>query len=190
MILIIDNKGQYVHRIKTTLRDIDVQAEIVPNIIKTEEILKRSPDGIILSGGPNSAWDKKENGNCEKILDLNFPVLGICLGHQIIAEHFGGKVKTSGTAEYGNTEIFVDKEDEIFKGMKIQFNAWASHRDEIYEIPQNFEILAHSEICRYESIKCINKPIYGVQFHPEVMHTEDGYKIFENFVNVCKNRKI
>ncbi len=186
MILIIDNKGQYVHRIKTTLRDIDVRAEIVPNTIDIDEILKKSPDGIILSGGPNSAWEEKEIGNCGKILDMNFPILGICLGHQIIACHFGGKVKTSGTAEYGNTEIFVDRENEIFRNMKRQFKAWASHRDEVCEIPQNFEILAHSEICKCEAMKHKTSPVYSVQFHPEVVHTEDGYKIFENFVNVCK----
>ncbi|OQX21872.1 MAG: GMP synthase, partial [Candidatus Altiarchaeales archaeon A3] len=84
MILIIDNLGQYVHRIKTTLRDIDVRAEIVANTINVDEILKKSPDGIILSGGSNSAWEEKEIGNCRKILDTNFPILGICLGHQII----------------------------------------------------------------------------------------------------------
>ncbi len=184
MILIIDNKGQYVHRIKTTLRDIDVLAEIVANTIDIDEILKKSPDGIILSGGPSSAWE--EIGNCEKILDLNFPVLGICLGHQIIAYHFGGKVKTLGTAEYGNTKIFVDEEDEIFKSMDRQFDAWASHMDEVCEIPQNFEILAHSEICKCEAMKHKIRPIYSVQFHPEVVHTEDGHKIFENFANVCK----
>ncbi len=186
MILIIDNKGQYVHRIKTTLRDINVRAEIVANTIDIDEILKKSPDGIILSGGPNSAWEEKEIGNCGKILDLNFPVLGICLGHQIIAHHFGGKVKTSETAEYGNTEIFVDEEDEIFKGIDRQFIAWTSHKDEVCEIPQNFEILSHSEICKCEAMKHKTRPIYSVQFHPEVVHTEKGYKIFENFVKVCK----
>lgn len=186
MILIIDNKGQYVHRIKTTLRDIGVRAEIVPNTIEIDEILKKAPEGIILGGGPNSAWEKKEIGNCEKILDTDFPILGICLGHQIIAHHFGGKVRTSGNAEYGNTKIFVDEEDEIFMNMKKQFNAWASHRDEVYEVPKDFEILAHSEICKCEAMKHKTKPIYSVQFHPEVVHTEDGYKIFENFVKTCK----
>lgn len=188
MILIIDNKGQYVHRIKTTLRDINVKTEIVQNTINADEILKRSIYGIILSGGPNSAWDEKEIGNCRKILDLGIPTLGICLGHQIIALHFGGKVRTSGSAEYGNTEIFVDKEDKIFKGMKRKFVAWASHKDEVYEIPQNFEILAHSEMCKYEAMKHKSMYIYGVQFHPEVIHTEEGYKIFENFVKVCKEK--
>ncbi len=188
MILIIDNKGQYVHRIKTTLRDINVDSEIVENTIEIDEILKKEPEGIILSGGPGFAKNEDDIKNCRKILELEIPILGICLGHQIIAYHFGGDVKTSEHPEYGNTEIFVDDEDEIFKNMKKKFNAWASHRDEVVKIPENFVVLAHSNVCKYEAIKHKNKKIYGVQFHPEVVHTEEGYKIFENFVNLCKNQ--
>lgn len=192
MILIIDNKGQYVHRIKRTLGEINVEAEIVPNTTEIEKIKEKHPEGIILSGGPYSAWEKEKLGNCDKIIELcmesDTPILGICLGHQIIASHFNGKIEKGKISEYSKVEIKIIEEDDIFKRLGKEITVWESHNDEVVEIPENFIWLAYSEICKYEAIKHKERKIYGVQFHPEVAHTPKGAEILKNFVDLCKTK--
>ncbi|MFQ6051885.1 MAG: GMP synthase subunit A [Candidatus Hydrothermarchaeota archaeon] len=182
-ILILDNYGQYTHRIYRTLRYLNVEAKIVPNTISVEEIAEFDPVGVILSGGP----DLDRVGNCESIVkELNIPILGICLGHQLIAKTYGGKVARGMKGEYAETEIIIDKPVGILEGLGKKIVAWASHMDEIEETPKDFEIIAHSEVCKNEAMMHKKKDIFGVQFHPEVAHTPKGPEIFKNFLKICR----
>ncbi|MBN2517520.1 MAG: GMP synthase subunit A [Candidatus Altiarchaeota archaeon] len=185
-IVIINNGGQYVHRIWRSLRELEVGSEIVPNTASVDEVMSKNPKGIILSGGPWSVY-KDNLGNIEDFIRIDLPILGICLGHQVIAQYFGGKVESGLRGEYGFGEIMVDEEDEILKGMPKKFQAWISHRDEVTILPKGFRALAHSGICNYEAMRHEKKPIFGVQFHPEVFHTQNGKLILKNFVDTAKN---
>ncbi|WP_457753015.1 GMP synthase subunit A [Thermococcus sp.] len=185
MIIIMDNHGQYVHRIWRTLRYLDVEAKIIPNTTPLEDIKAMKSKGIIFSGGPSL----ERIGNCEAILenyeDFNVPILGICLGHQLIAKYFGGKVGRGKKAEYSLVEVEILEENDIFKGLPRRLNVWESHMDEVKELPRDFELLARSEFCEVEAMKHKKLPIYGVQFHPEVAHTEKGSEIYRNFAELC-----
>uniref|UniRef100_UPI0025C74171 GMP synthase [glutamine-hydrolyzing] subunit A n=1 Tax=Methanocaldococcus jannaschii (strain ATCC 43067 / DSM 2661 / JAL-1 / JCM 10045 / NBRC 100440) TaxID=243232 RepID=UPI0025C74171 len=183
MIVILDNGGQYVHRIHRSLKYIGVSSKIVPNTTPLEEIeSNKEVKGIILSGGP----DIEKAKNCIDIaLNAKLPILGICLGHQLIALAYGGEVGRAEAEEYALTKVYVDKENVLFKNVPREFNAWASHKDEVKKVPEGFEILAHSDICQVEAMLHKTKPIYGVQFHPEVAHTEYGNEILKNFCKVC-----
>ncbi len=187
MILIMDNGGQYVHRIWRTLRYLGVEARIVPNTTPLEEIKAMGPKGIIFSGGP----DIERTGNCggailEHYDEFNVPILGICLGHQLIAKHFGGRVGRGEKAEYSLVEVEVIDEDDLFAGLPGKLRVWESHMDEVKELPPGFKLLARSETCPVEAMKHEELPIYGgVQFHPEVSHTEHGSEIYRNFAALC-----
>ena len=183
LIIIINNRGQYVHRIHRSLRYLKVPSKIVPNTITIEEIENDDTiKGIILSGGPSI----DNIGNCKDIaLKSKLPILGICLGHQIICSAYGGEVGRAESEEYALTKIHIKEENDLFKGIPKEFVAWASHRDEVKKLPENFNILAYSDICNIESVKHKTKKIYGVQFHPEVSHTEYGSDILKNFCKVC-----
>ncbi|WP_423792766.1 GMP synthase subunit A [Methanocaldococcus indicus] len=180
MIAIINNGGQYVHRIFRSLKYLGVKSKILPNTVTLEEL--KDYKGIILSGGPDI---EKAKGCIDIALNAEVPILGICLGHQLIALAYGGEVGKANKEEYALTKIYVDNEDDLFKNIPKEFNAWASHKDEVKTLPKNFEILAHSDICKIEAMKHKEKEIYGVQFHPEVAHTEYGSDILKNFCIVC-----
>ncbi|MBI5051611.1 GMP synthase subunit A [Candidatus Micrarchaeota archaeon] len=191
MILIIDNGSQYTHLIKRNCRDLGFEAQIVDNKSPYLEFEKRITkiQKIIISGGPSSVY-KGENGLSElvvKMIDaekIDYPILGICFGHQLIAHILGGKVEKGKSAEYGIAKITVDEPDVLFNGVPKEFNVWVSHFDEVKEIPSDFIPLAHSSTCRYEGMKHKSRDIYGLQFHPEVWHTEHGEKILENFLRL------
>ena len=115
---------------------------------------------------------------------LNAPLLGICFGHQLIAHALGGKVEKGKSAEYGIAKITIDDADGIFAGVPREINAWVSHFDEVKKIPEGFVSLAHSQTCAHEAMRHKTKKIFGVQFHPEVWHTEHGEEILRNFLGV------
>jgi len=198
-ILIVDNGGQYVHRIWRSLREIGTESEIVKparvheklsSVIGPQSPENRRPKtqdriiGLILSGGPTSVYED-DLGLSKELLDLTIPTLGICWGHQFIAHAMGGKVKYGEMGEYGHSIVRVDDEDTLLKGMPKAFQAWVSHRDEVVELPPGFVPLAHSETCKIEAMRHKKRPIFGVQFHPEVFHTQGGKIILKNFVEVC-----
>ncbi|MDI6842012.1 MAG: GMP synthase subunit A [Methanothermobacter wolfeii] len=186
MILIINNHGQYNHRIHRTLRYLGIPSELVPNTTPLDEIISRDPVGLILGGGPSL----ERSGNCvEYIQELEIPILGICLGHQLIAKAYGGEVATAEAESYARIEIEILDEDDIFRGLGPRMNVWASHRDEVRRLPREFDVLARSSICDVEAMKHHEKPVYGIQFHPEVHHTENGHMVFENFHEVCSSLK-
>ncbi len=183
-IVIINNFGQYNHRISRTLKYLDIENKLIPNNTSLEEVQAMDPKGIILGGGPSI-----ENiGNCKEfILNMDVPILGICLGHQSIADVFGGETKSAEIESYAQIELNILKEEGIFEGIGNSLKVWASHKDEVVTLPDNFEILANSDKCNIEAMKHVDKPIYGIQFHPEVQHTPRGGEIFENFNKICEN---
>jgi GMP synthase (glutamine-hydrolysing) len=190
MILIIDNGSQYTHLIKRNCRELGYEAEMLYAKAEHsvfEELMKTGVAKIIISGGPKSVYKEPPNlGSriCEEYLngEIKLPLLGICYGHQMIAHVFGGKVESGASAEYGPGEIEIDDEDLLFKGLPSKIKAWVSHFDQVTELPRNFKALAHSEICSVEAMRHNEKPIFGLQFHPEVWHTEHGEEILRNFL--------
>lgn len=182
-ILVVNNLGQYNHRIYRSLHYLKIPSEIIPNSTSLEEIREKNPLGLILGGGPSI---EKSGNSVSYVEELDYPILGICLGHQIIAKAFGGKIGAAGIESYAQIKINILDENDILKGFGKSADVWASHKDEVTKPPENFKVLATSSICGVEAMKHENKPIYGIQFHPEVHHTENGGKIFENFYETCK----
>ncbi|MDD5022554.1 MAG: GMP synthase subunit A [Candidatus ainarchaeum sp.] len=187
VVYIIDLGSQYTHVIWRTVRDLGYSPEIKRRDVNFKEL--KNAAAFILSGGPGNAY-KDDLGIAKEIVEkaknneLNLPILGVCLGHQFIAHEFGGIVQKGKSAEYGITKITIDQENDLFKGVAKEFNVWVSHFDEVKKIPEEFIPLAHSEVCAYEAIKHKKKKIYGVQFHPEVWHTEYGENIISNFLSL------
>jgi GMP synthase (glutamine-hydrolysing) len=183
-IIIADNGGQYVHRIWRSLRELGTTSKIIPPKDTVSGLESGVYGGIILSGGPTSVYED-DLGLSKKLFDFRLPILGICWGHQFIAQSLGGEVKYGDRGEYGYSEVVVEDEDEVLKGMPKRFQAWVSHRDEVVKLPPDFKALAHSDVCKIEAMRHIGEPIFGVQFHPEVFHTQNGKLILKNFVGVC-----
>jgi len=182
---VIDNGGQWTHREWRVLKYLDVDTEIIPNTIPLADI---SADGLVLSGGAASVDVEYEKlGRLGEYFDKSsVPILAICVAHQFMGQHFGGKVGKAVTGEFGKTEVLVDDHDEILAGLPSKFNVWESHNDEVKELPSDLVRLAHSESCGVEAMRHRSKPFFGVQFHPEVEHTEHGEQVFRNFLSVCK----
>jgi len=187
-IYVIDNGGQWTHREWRTLRDLDVETKIFPNTAPYENVIKDGVDGIVLSGGAPRVGVESNLGNCADYLNkADFPILGICAGHQFMARHFGGEAKPSKIPEFGKIEFtLLAKNNELFKGVPEKSTVWESHNDEVAVLPKDFEILGESENCKAQAMKHKDKPFYGLQFHPEVEHTEYGEQIFKNFVKICE----
>jgi len=187
-IYVVDNGGQWTHREWRALRDLDVDTEIVPNTTLFREISAKRVDGLVLSGGAPRIGLQKELGNCREYLEkADFPILGICAGHQFIAQFFGGKIKPSKIPEFGKNELTLVKEDNaLFKGVPKKSIVWESHNDEVGKLPKDFEVLGKSKNCKIQAMHHMKKPFYGLQFHPEVEHTECGELIFKNFIGICE----
>jgi GMP synthase (glutamine-hydrolysing) len=182
-ILVINNRGQYNHRIYRTLHYLNIPAEMIPNSTSIDEIIQKEPAGLIVGGGPSI---ERSGNSMDYVRKLDYPLLGICLGHQIIAEAYGGEIGSAGAESYAKIMISIQDEDDIFQGLGNAMEVWASHKDEVKKLPTGFKLLASSPICEIEAMKHQKNPVYGIQFHPEVYHTENGPKVFENFYEVCK----
>ena len=183
-LIVINNYGQTCHLIHRAVRDLGEDVELVKNTSPIEEILAKEPDGLILSGGPTL----ERAGNCSLyVKELDLPILGICLGHQVMAQAYGGTVGKGAYGGYAAVEIEVIEENDILKGIGPRTKVWASHADEVCSLPPDFIRLARSNICEIEAIKHKTKPLYGVQWHPEVSHTERGNDLLKNFFEVCLN---
>ncbi|MDH5779363.1 MAG: glutamine-hydrolyzing GMP synthase, partial [Candidatus Bathyarchaeota archaeon] len=190
-ILVLDFGGQYCHLIGRRVREHSVYSEIVPcDITPTQiEALKEkfSVKGMILSGGPSSIYAKDAPKCNLEIFNLDIPVLGLCYGHQLIAFLFGARVEPAKKREYGISYAVVDSPEDVLKDLEGNQKVWMSHGDTVYELPQRFKILAHTENCPIAAFKHREKPIYGLQWHPEVIHTENGMQMLRNFVfEVCR----
>jgi GMP synthase (glutamine-hydrolysing) len=178
-IAVIDNGGQFTHLEQRALRDLGVAVTLVDNDVAPESV---EADGIVLSGGP----DIDAVGQAPAYLTLSVPVLGICLGMQIMAAAHGGAV---GPGEYGGyadvTVNITDPDDPIVGPLAPETNVWASHADEVTEVPAGFHVTATSAVCPIEAMSDPERMQYGVQWHPEVAHTDEGEAVFEHFIQVC-----
>ncbi|MFW6375963.1 MAG: GMP synthase subunit A [Thermoplasmatota archaeon] len=182
---VVDNGGQWTHREWRVLKYLDIETDIIANDTPLEDI---EADGLVLSGGaPRIADENLKLGKTDEYLEkLDIPILGICVGAQYIARYYGGKTGSADNPEYGKSEILVKNKDDLFKDMPEEFVVWESHNDEIKELSDELELLATSEHCPVQAFKHNSRKIYGLQFHPEVDHTEYGEEIFKNFIKVCE----
>jgi len=190
-ILVLDFGGQYCHLIGRRIREHGVYSEIVAHDIKPEEIRllkeKFNVKGLIFSGGPASVYEPNAPKPNPHILDAELPILGLCYGHQLIAQMVGGKVEPAKEREYGIAYVTINKPVGVLKGLNAKEKVWMSHGDTVFSIPADYEVLAHTENCPVAAFRHKNKPIYGLQWHPEVVHTEKGTKMLQNFIfEVCK----
>jgi len=184
-IVVLDFGSQYSHLICRRIREFSVYAELVPYDISYEELQKINPTGIIFSGGPSSVYSSDAPIPENKIFDMNLPLLGICYGHQLIVNKYGGKVKRA-NKEYGSSLLTIDSDKDLLNGVGESVRAWMSHGDEAEQIPEGFKVIGHTESAKAAAIASEEKSIYGIQFHPEVVHTEQGTEILKNFVlKVC-----
>ncbi len=186
LVIVLDFGGQYNQLIARRVRECNVYAEVHPNTLSIEKIKEMNPKGIIFTGGPNSAY-KEESPSCSKeIFELGIPILGICYGAQVMAHLLGGEVATAPTSEYGRTEVEVDKNSVLFSDVKDKTICWMSHTDYIAKPPAGFVVSAFTPVCPVAAMECPEKKLYATQFHPEVMHTEEGMKMLRAFViDVC-----
>ncbi len=192
-VVIIDFGSQFTQLIARRIRELGVFSEIVSHKkIRTSDI-NHSVRGIILSGGPLNVYQINKYSFDKKILELNIPILGICFGHQILSKLNGGRVRQSKHREFGLANIFKKRDSLLtknFYGIKKTKEVWMSHADQVSKLPKNFQVIASSTNSKYAIVENKLKKYYGVQFHPEVTHTENGKKLISNFVFlICKIKK-
>lgn len=185
-VLVLDFGGQYNQLIARRVREQSVYCDLKPCDMTIEEIKQYAPKGIIFTGGPNSVYDEKSPHIDPEIFRLGIPVLGICYGAQLMAYTLGGKVESATTREYGKSDIeYFDS--EIFEGVDKNNVCWMSHTDYVSVAPDGFKVVGKTATCPVAAMEDANRGFYGVQFHPEVMHTKQGTTILRNFLyNVCK----
>jgi len=184
-IVVLDFGSQYSHLICRRIREFAVYCELVSFDISADELKKHNPKGIIFSGGPSSVYDPNAPIPETEVFNMNIPILGICYGHQLIVNNFGGKIKRV-NKEYGSSLLSIDNDQDLLSGIGESIRAWMSHGDEAEEVPSGFEIIGHTQNAKAAAIAAKDKAVYGIQFHPEVMHTEQGNEILKNFVlKIC-----
>ena len=184
--LILNFGGQYNQLIARRVRECGVYCEVISRKTPIEEIKKRKPTGIIFTGGPNSVYAENAPRIDKEIFELGIPVLGICYGCQLMAFTLGGTVSTAEMREYGKTETNYDVQSKLFNELPEKGISWMSHTDYISKLPDGFEASAYSDSCPAAAIENEDKKLYGIQFHPEVNHTENGVAMLRNFLyNVC-----
>ncbi|MGF1768563.1 glutamine-hydrolyzing GMP synthase [Enterovibrio makurazakiensis] len=185
-ILILDFGSQYTQLVARRVREIGVYCELWSWDVDEADIREFNPDGIILSGGPESVTEENSPRAPQYVFDSGVPVFGVCYGMQTMAEQLGGKVAGSDEREFGYAAVQVTGDSALFAGLETTQDVWMSHGDKVVEIPSDFVKIAQTDTCPYAAMANEEKKYYGVQFHPEVTHTKNGLKMLENFVlNVC-----
>ena len=189
-ILVLDFGSQYTQLIARRIRESNVYSEILPWDIKEEKIRSLNPKGIILSGGPESVTNSYTPRIPQIVFDLEIPILGICYGMQTLAEQMGGQVISADHKEFGHSELQITKDCILFHGLEKSLNVWMSHGDQVQDLPDDFELVASTTTAPIAVMQHESKPIYALQFHPEVTHTEDGQNVLNNYLfKVCKTQK-
>ncbi len=186
-ILILDFGGQYKQLIARRIRECSVYCEILPHTTPLQELIERHPKGIVLTGGPDSVNEPDAPTYTADLFRLGVPILGICYGAQWMAKTLGGAVEKASVSEYGHANLWIDAADSaLLHGVPAQTSCWMSHTDRITEIPDGFCITAHTEHCPVAAMEDAKRQLYGVQFHPEVVHTPDGATMLHHFVReIC-----
>src|ERR1700759_872940 len=185
-IVVLDYGGQYSQLIARRVRDCGVFSELLPHTVALEEIAKRKPRGIILSGGPASVYADGAPRLQGELLELGVPVMGICYGMQLLVHELGGRVEEADVGEFGRSDLNVAEPGVLLRGMPREQTCWMSHRDTVYEPPQGFTALASSSSSPVAAVEDTTRGIYGIQFHPEVVHTPYGQQILTTFLeDIC-----
>src|SRR5881296_2523019 len=185
-ILILDFGSQYTQVIARRIRECQVYSEIVRFDMPPAEIAALKPNGIILSGGPASVYDKGAPQIDAGIFSLGIPILGICYGLMLMAHHLGGEVVFTGRREYGAGMLHIKNGSELFDGLGSQLDVWNSHGDEVTDLPKGFRVVGTTEGCDFAAVEDPKRKLYGLQFHPEVAHTPRGKELLQNFVyHIC-----
>ena len=187
LILILDFYGQFNQLIARRVRECNVYSEIVPYNISIEKIKEKNPKGIIFTGGPDNVYAENAPMCDKEIFNLGIPILGICYGMQLMTHILGGNVQRADKREYGVTEVEINNNSEIFKGFGNTNNFLMSHTDFVERLPEGFENIGKTSHCPNAAMQNVEKNFYGIQFHPEVNHSENGTEVIRNFVyNICK----
>ncbi len=187
-ILIIDFGSQYTQLIARRVRESNVYSEIHPCTASLDKLTSFRPDGIILSGGPASVYDDGAPHISAELFDAGIPVLGICYGMQLTCHVLDGTVEPYNRREYGKADLIVDDADDLFAGLPCGagIQVWMSHGDRVARLPDGFETIGHSSNCTHAAVRNRERRLYGVQFHPEVVHTPRGRRILDNFIfKIC-----
>lgn len=185
-IIVLDFGGQYNQLIARRVRECNVYCEVQPYSMPIEELKAMNPKGIIFTGGPNSVYGDDAPRCSKEIFELGIPILGICYGAQLMAYLLNGKVSTAPVSEYGKTEVALDTTSLLFQNISPSTVCWMSHTDYIEATPKGFKITGHTPVCPVGSMELAEKKYYAVQFHPEVLHTQEGSKMLSNFVfKIC-----
>lgn len=180
-IVVLDFGSQYSHLICRRVREANVYCELLRHDTPARLLREIRPKGIIISGGPASIYVEGSPRPDYGIFDLGIPILGICYGHQLIVDRFGGRIRKSNVREYGSSNLVIDDNKDLFSNIKGNIRCWMSHSDTAESIPKDFEVLAHTDSSSSAAIVNRNKKLFGIQFHPEVLHTESGTEILRNF---------
>lgn len=187
MILVLDFGGQYNQLIARRVRECGVYCEVHPYTLSAEKIKELAPIGIIFTGGPNSVYEENSPMVQPTVFDLGIPILGICYGIQVMAQSLGGAVATQHKREYGKTPVSLDTSSLLFKNLPDKGIVWMSHTDQIETLPKGFTITGNTDTCPIAAMHNPAKNMYGIQFHPEVMHTENGIAMIKNFLyEICQ----
>ncbi len=186
-VVVLDYGGQYSQLIARRVRECGVFSELLPHHVGAEEVIRRKPKGLILSGGPASVYAPNAPKLDKRLLELGIPVLGICYGMQLVALELGGKVESAEVGEYGRSELTVKDHGTLLAGTPDTQPCWMSHRDTVFSPPPGFTALASSTASPVAALESPERGIYGIQFHPEVVHTPFGQDILKNFLrDVCE----
>jgi len=181
-VVVLDFGGQYSQLIARRVRECGVFSELLPHHVGLEEVRRRRPKGVILSGGPASVYEEGAPPLQRELLELGVPVLGICYGMQLIARELGGRVEGAEVGEFGRSELTVAERGRLLAGTPAQQSCWMSHRDTVFAPPPGFTALASSTASPVAAFESIERGIYGIQFHPEVVHTPYGQQVLTNFL--------
>jgi len=186
MIVILDFGSQYSELIARRIRETQVYSEVISYRTSADKLRQLNPKGIILSGGPNSVYDEAAPQCDPDILNLGIPILGVCYGMQLMVQQLGGKVTRSQRGEYGKASLHIDDPTDLLTNVEENSTMWMSHGDSCEELPEGFEVLAHTDNTPCAAIAHHQKQLYGVQFHPEVVHSVGGLPLIRNFVyHIC-----
>ncbi|MCG8366666.1 MAG: glutamine-hydrolyzing GMP synthase, partial [Pseudanabaenales cyanobacterium] len=186
MLVILDFGSQYSELIARRIRETQVYSEVLSYHTTADQLRQLNPQGIILSGGPNSVYDESAPECDPEIWNLNIPVLGVCYGMQLMVKQLGGAVERAERGEYGKASLTIDDPTDLLTNIEDKATMWMSHGDSVTQLPDGFEILAHTDNTPCAAIAEHDRKLYGVQFHPEVVHSEGGIALIRNFVyHIC-----